>query len=109
MYTYVRICMPYKNTHSSSPFIRTGYFECIQVYFTCIRSLYLHRYLEVYGNPLGCVQVPDSVTDFDSSTQWNENNETARCGDNSPDRCSVCACVLVYVYVHTCMSVSAYM
>ena len=36
----------------------------------------------MYGNPLGCVKVPDSVTSFDTSTQWNGIDETARCGDS---------------------------
>ena len=42
----------------------------------------LHRNLQVFGNPLGCVLVPDSVTSFDTYTQWNGYDETARCGDN---------------------------
>jgi len=62
----------------------------ISLYFS--RHLCVHRLLEVFGNPLGCVQVPDSVTDFDLSTQWNGYDETARCGDN---------CTELTVYVPT--------
>ena len=47
--------------------------------YTFILSPCLHRSLEVYGNPVGCVQVPDSVTWFDT---WVMYDETARCGDN---------------------------
>ena len=43
----------------------------------------MHRYLEVFGNPLGCVQgAPDSVTYFDNNAVWYGYYETARCGDN---------------------------
>ena len=43
----------------------------------------------MYGNPLGCVLVPDSVT-LDPNAQWNVYDETARCGDN-------CTALTVYV------------
>ena len=43
----------------------------------------MHRTLEVFGNPLGCVQgVPDSVTDVDVNAFTFSYDETARCGDN---------------------------
>jgi len=50
----------------------------------------------VYGNPLGCVQVPDSVSSLDTTAQgfWHDHDEgvdkTARCGDN-------CTALTVYV------------
>jgi len=41
------------------------------------------RWLEVSGNPLGCVQgVPDSVTYFDTYALSHGYYETVRCGDN---------------------------
>jgi len=46
-------------------------------------SRFVHRYFEVFGNPLGCVQgVPDSVTSFDTNAVWYGYYETARCSDN---------------------------
>jgi len=95
----------------------------------------------VYGNPLGCVLVPDSVTSFDAHAVYDGGyDETARCGDNCteltvyvpsdgvcvpcPDgmralgvgalncsvlsaaRCSVGACMHVYVYMHTYIHIS---
>ena len=43
----------------------------------------MHRFLEVYGNLLGCVQgVPDSVYFFDLNALGHGYYETARCGDN---------------------------
>ena len=36
----------------------------------------------MFGNPLGCVQVPDSVTSFDTSAVDDGYDETARCGVN---------------------------
>ena len=62
IYIYVYICMGLKS---------------LAILFFC-----LHRNLQVFGNPLGCVLVPDSVTSFDTYTQWNGYDETARCGDN---------------------------
>ena len=44
----------------------------------------------MYGNPLGCVQVPDSVTSFDPNAVYDGLDETARCGDN-------CTELIVYV------------
>ena len=47
-----------------------------------ILSFCLHRDLQVYGNLLGCVQVPDSVDSLDASAVYYEHDETARCGNN---------------------------
>ena len=55
-----------------------------------ILSFCLHRDLQVYGNSLSCVQVPDSVTSLDTNAVYDEYDETARCGDN-------CTALTVYV------------
>jgi len=52
-------------------------------HFSFLLSSLVHRQLDVFGNPLGCVQgVPDSVTSFDNNAVWYGYYETARCGDN---------------------------
>jgi len=98
----------------------------------------VYRWLQVYGNPLGCVLVPDSVTSFDTNAVYDGGyDKTARCGDSCteltvyvpsdgvcvqcPDdlrvpgvgaldcsvlRCSVGACMHVYVYMHTYIHIS---
>jgi len=55
---------------------------CIGLKCLSILSFCLHRWLQVFGNPLGCVQVPESVTDFDTNAVYDGYDETARCGDN---------------------------
>jgi len=47
--------------------------------FIFILNLCLHRSLQVFGNLLGCVQVPDSVTSFDTYAVYEGYDETARC------------------------------
>ena len=47
-----------------------------------ILSFCLHRDLQVYGNSLGCVQVPDSVTSLDTNGVYHGKDQTASCGNN---------------------------
>jgi len=43
----------------------------------------MHSMLQVYGNPLGCVQgVPDNVTQFDTWSPHLGYDKTAICSDN---------------------------
>ena len=69
MYVYIYIYIPVHAYHSHVLYIYSP-------------SLCLHRSLDVYGNPLGCVLVPESVAHFDTSAVYYGYDETARCGDN---------------------------
>jgi len=66
--------------------------SCLMISLYIFLHRCVHRFLDVSGNPLGCVQVPDSVTLSDSSSYWpgTGNDEMAKCGDN-------CTQLTVYV------------
>ena len=83
VHMYSRLCVlididVYKS-QSVCLFLSVSHFFYLSV--SCSR--FVHRYLTVGGNPLGCVQgVPDSVTHFDTFAVYFGYYETARCGDN---------------------------